>query len=214
MNKKILIIIFVAVIFTIIGFCIGKSCEIKQKVDYKQSYAQGWSYFFSDYGNNNQGAQYISYYSYGRDYNKSFKNARESFYAGWKDAFFYVNKNEPGVNRYSRIEKGYQEYYGDIDKTKIFYSSIRMIECSDSSVSESKSKLFTEYSKLIKSINDEMKGNYKNSNYEVIFEQEGSLIITIKSDKEDDIKDICNDIANVFIKKVKELYKVDVKIFY
>ena len=114
-TKTIVVIVAVAVIFGTIGFFVGKGVGSgnflsNHAAENKIAYQRGWSHWFSGYGFNGAGMQYIDYYTEGRKYNATFENVREAFYAGYKDGFYFVNHTEYSLDE-ERIEDGYLEYY-------------------------------------------------------------------------------------------------------
>jgi hypothetical protein len=123
MKRKfvIVLVILVALVFGtggyILGitqnsnFMVGDIGEQESIEDYKDAYKKGWSFWFSDYGMNGEGMQYIIYYQYGRKYNTEFTSTLDAFTSGYKDGFYYVNQNEPSELFIKKMEKGYKEYY-------------------------------------------------------------------------------------------------------
>lgn len=136
-NKRyILSLIIVAIIFFLIGFCVGKdnnsNLKSKQKIvekkEYIEAYRQGWSYWFSGYGMHGEGAQYVNLYTYGRRYNDKYYQEHDAFIAGYNDGSCYVNRCDakPIGQGNGIAEKGYEQYY-QIDESKKKGSSISKI---------------------------------------------------------------------------------------
>ena len=90
MKRKsvIVLVVAVALIFGIGGYLIGNIDKQEATEEYKDAYKKGWSHWFSGYGMNGEGMQYIDYYENGRSYDAVFTNTKDAFFAGYKDGFF------------------------------------------------------------------------------------------------------------------------------
>lgn len=139
------IVLLVAMVFGVGGYIIGSKTNAKNtndiERDYKEAYLKGWAYWFSRYGMNGEGTQYVNLYSYGRKYNSVFENEHDAFVAGYKDGFYYVNHRETNANE---AEKGYNEYYlndsNNVNKIKV--SSTILVSSTAEATSISKSDIF------------------------------------------------------------------------
>ncbi len=117
MKKRnvILLLILVALIFGSGGYLIGtvhhNLDSLEQEMD--MAYQRGWSYWFSSYGMDGEGALYIDYYVYGRHYEDEFEDTYTAFSAGYSDAFYYINNEEVEEYDYfvEEMNEGYREYY-------------------------------------------------------------------------------------------------------
>jgi len=90
-----------------------KVVEIQNKnYTNQEAYRLGWSFWFSDYGTRGEGISYMPYYIYGRDYKQTFETKEEAFEAGFKDAFYYVNNEDPDDFYNARIARGLSDYIG------------------------------------------------------------------------------------------------------
>lgn len=130
--KKVVTFVVVAIFFTICGYLIGSSQYTNSSAnttekheivaDYKDAYKKGWIAWFSDYGLHGEGAQYMNYYIYGRNYDDVFTNPKDAFFAGYRDGFYFVNKHEIEESYHDqymkdlyeeRMEKAYEMFYLD-----------------------------------------------------------------------------------------------------
>ncbi len=121
-------LILVAVVFSAIGILIGKSFPpqtassgnsifdngvFAKDSSYEDAYMKGWVCWFNGYGMNGVNAAYMDQYIYGRQYGNAFSSEREAFEAGYKDGFYHVNNCDPGDDWNERIERGYNEFFGN-----------------------------------------------------------------------------------------------------
>lgn len=91
--------------------------NINEKKDIVNAYEKGWSHWFSNYGTNNEGIEYLEHFKYGRNYDKKFKTKKDAFVTGYKDGYCFVNGNEPSGYDV-RLEAAYNWYYSNDNKTE------------------------------------------------------------------------------------------------
>lgn len=121
MSKKVTIafaLLACAMLVWFFGFTCGKVASTASTTSNTSSslsegnriaYIQGWAYWFSGYGLNHQGTDYFDCYEYGRFYHSTYDNTYDAFLAGYKEGFYFVNREEP--TSLDGANKGYSAYY-------------------------------------------------------------------------------------------------------